>query len=59
MVVTSKTVVGAPQYTLEITSFDAGATLPADAFAPTAGGTEVAVTELGALDEIPAPAAAE
>ncbi len=56
LVVTSRTVAGAPQYTLEITGFEAGATLPADTFAPTAGQTEVAIETLGALDEVP-PAA--
>lgn len=59
LVVTSKTLTGGPQYTLRIKTFETGVELAADAFTftPPAGATEVALTALGDIDEIP-PAAA-
>jgi hypothetical protein len=59
LIVTSKTVAAAPQYTLTIRSFEPGVAVTEDqfTFTPPAGATEVPLASLGDIDEIP-PAAA-
>ena len=59
MIVTSKTVAAAPQYTLTVRSFETGVAVTDDqfTFALPAGATEVPLAALGDIDEIP-PAAA-
>jgi hypothetical protein len=57
MVITSKTVTGAPQYTLQIREWQANADIADTAFAFQAGGdAKVELKELSGLDELP-PAA--
>lgn len=55
LVITSKAVAGAPQYTLTVRSFEANAAVSDDQFATAApdGSTEVKLPDLGNLDEIP------
>ena len=55
MVVTSKTVGGAPQYTLRIKEFRTGGELGADTFAfkPPSGAKQVGPEDLSDLDELP------
>jgi hypothetical protein len=54
-VITSKTVAAAPQYTLRLRDWKAGAAPAPDAFAfkPPAGSSGVAITALSNIDEIP------
>jgi hypothetical protein len=55
LVINSKSVLGAPQYTLHITSFKTDVTFPDGTFAftPAAGAKEVKLSQIGDLDEIP------
>lgn len=55
MVITSKTVGGAPQYTVRITGWESGGTIAADAFAfvPPAGAEKLGDEQLILLDELP------
>ena len=55
LVITSKTMNAAPQYTIRIKSWKPANTLPADAFtfSPAAGMTKLTPEELSELDEIP------
>ena len=57
MVITSKTVGMAPQYTMHVRSWATPAGFPADTFAfrPAAGETRVEPNQLGGIDEIPPP----
>lgn len=57
MVITSKTINNAPQYTLRITGWDAGIDVAADAFdfTPPAGAAELDPEALIHLDELPPP----
>jgi len=59
MVITSKTINGAPQYTVRITSWETGVEVAADAFAftPPAGAATLDPNALIHLDELPPPAA--
>jgi hypothetical protein len=59
MVITSKTLAGAPQYTIRFTDWHAGDGFPADTFtfAPPAGAGEVAFKALSDIDELPPSAA--
>jgi hypothetical protein len=59
MVITSKTLAGAPQYTIRIKSFESGVDLGADAFAfvPPQGAQQVDAKALAHLDELPQSAA--
>jgi len=61
VVITSKTIGGAPQYTLRIKSWTAGAPLAADTFAfrPPPGAAKLAAEDLVLLDELPQGAAAQ
>jgi len=60
LVITSKTVNGAPQYTLRVKSWKTGGTPPAGAFTftPPAGAGKLAPEALINLDELPPPAPA-
>lgn len=55
VVITSKTIGGAPQYTLRIKTWRSGEPVPADifAFTPPAGAAKLASDELIKLDELP------
>ncbi len=55
LVITSKTVNGAPQYTVRVKSFKTGVTPPRDAFAftPPAGAQKLSPDALIVLDELP------
>jgi hypothetical protein len=59
-VITSKTVTGAPQYTLRIKDWKSGEQPAADAFAftPPQGATKVGPEALSSLDELPPGVAA-
>ena len=59
MVITSKTINNAPQYTLRITEWEAGVEIAPDAFAfmPPADATVLSADDLIHLDELPQPAA--
>lgn len=59
MVITSKTVGGAPQYTIRITDWHNGSQFPAGTFAfdPPAGAKKVDFSQLADIDEIPASGA--
>jgi len=59
MVITSKTLAGAPQYTVRVTSWETGGAIAADAFAfvPPNGATPLDANALIHLDELPQPAA--
>jgi hypothetical protein len=59
MVITSKTLAGAPQYTIRIKSFESGVDLGADVFAfvPPEGAQQVDAEALAHLDELPHSAA--
>jgi hypothetical protein len=58
MVITSKTLAGAPQYTLRVTGWETGGAIAADAFAfvPPDGATPLDANALIHLDELPQPA---
>jgi hypothetical protein len=55
MVITSKTVAGAPQYSVQITGFQTGVTFPDGSFTftPAADAAQVSLSALGDIDEIP------
>lgn len=59
MVITSKTVGGAPQYTIRITDWHSGSQFPAGTFtfAPPAGAKKVDFKQLADVDEIPSSGA--
>jgi hypothetical protein len=54
-VITSKTVTGAPQYTLRLSDWQSGGQASADAFAfmPPEGASKVELGDLGNIDEVP------
>ncbi len=61
MVITSKTLAGAPQYTLDIREWASGGSIDDQTFAfqPDAATVKVDLNEMSGLDEVPPPAGAE
>lgn len=60
MVITSKTVGGAPQYSVQVTDWQSGQAFPADTFtfAPPSGAKKVELKALANIDELPSGATA-